>query len=359
LPANPTPLAAAATFTPIPTSTRSAESTITPTVESLPVWLLTAEDFGDNRSWLTGEVVTDPAVLLRRPIAVKISNSPPNFVRPQSGLSQADIVFEHVTEGPITRFTAIIQSQMPEKMGPIRSARLIDVELPAMYDAALAYSGSSIGVSQKLFGSDFRSRILRSFEPGYYRTGEDKPLEHTLYGIPESFWESLDEMEENIPPDYSTFMTFATEPPDGGESASAVEIRFRQFGTVDWTYDEEINRYWRFADDEEHIDANTGQQISAANVVLVYAIHQQDVSICESQSGNTCSAFSTEIQIWNWGDAIILRDGRQYDVIWKRENRSDMLTFWDDEDNQVPLQIGNTWIQVIPYHYTDPVTIFD
>jgi hypothetical protein len=344
-----------ATFTPVPTSTRPSDPTATAT--AAPVWLLSLEDFGDNRNPLTGELVENPAVLLRRPIAVKISNSPPSLVRPQSGLSQADIVFEHVTEGPITRFTAIIYSQMPEKMGPIRSARLIDVEIPAMYDAALAYSGSSIGVSAKLFGSDFRPRILRSNEPGYYRTGEDKPFEHTLYGIPESFWESLDTMGQNNPPAFTANMTFSSEPPTGGAPASALEIRFRQFGTVDWVYDSETNRYWRWADDEEHIDANTGEQISAANVVLVLAIHQLDMSICEHQVETTCHAFSTEIQIWGEGDAVILRDGRQYEVTWKRENRSDMLTFWDEDGNQVPLQIGNTWIQTIPYHYTDPFTI--
>jgi hypothetical protein len=332
---------------------------MTATVEAVPVWLLAPEDFADDRNRLTGELVDDPEILLRRPIAIKISNSPPNYVRPQSGLSQADIVFEHVTEGPITRFTAIIYSQTPEKMGPIRSARLIDVEIPAMYDAALAYSGSSIGVSSKLFGSDFRPRILRSNEPGYYRTGEDKPFEHTLYGLPESFWESLEAMGQNTPPEFSAQMAFSTLPPDGGASASAVEIRFRQFGTVDWMYDPETNRYWRWADDEEHIDANTDEQISATNVVLVYAIHQLDMSICEHQVGNTCQAFSTEIQIWGEGDAVILRDGRQYEVEWKRENRSDMLTFWDEDGNQVPLGIGNTWFQIIPYHYTDPVTISD
>lgn len=356
LPATSTVPAVASTFTPLPTSTQPL---MTPTVEALPVWLLTPEDFGDEYNRLTGELVTDPEILLRRPIAVKISNSPPSLVRPQSGLGQADIVFEHVTEGPITRFTAIIYSQTPEQMGPIRSARLIDVEIPAMYDAALAFSGSSIGVSAKLFGSDFRPRILRSNEPGYFRTGEDKPFEHTLYGIPESFWESLDEMEENHAPEFSAQMAFSTEPPEGGESASAVEIRFRQFGTVDWEYDEETNRWWRWADDEEHIDANTDEQISAVNVVLVYAIHQLDMSICEHQVDNTCHAFSTEIQIWGEGDAVILRDGLQYEVTWKRENRSDMLTFWDEDGNQVPLGIGNTWFQIIPYHYTDPFTVVD
>ncbi|MEM7014129.1 MAG: DUF3048 domain-containing protein, partial [Verrucomicrobiota bacterium] len=100
---------------------------------------------------MTGEE-TDPARLQRRPLAVKISNSPPSFVRPQSGLNDADIVFEHITEGNLTRFTLIVYGDDPEKVGPIRSARLVDVELPAMYDAALVYSGASTGVSNKLLG---------------------------------------------------------------------------------------------------------------------------------------------------------------------------------------------------------------
>jgi hypothetical protein len=70
-----------------------------------------------------------------------------------------------------------------------------------------------------------------------------------------------------------------------------------------------------------------------------------------------CASYSVEIQMWGQGDGIIFRDGREYPVTWKRENRSDMLTFYDAEDNVVPLQIGNSWFQVVPYHYDDPVTV--
>lgn len=341
--------------TPQPTATSPAGPTATATAE--PVLLLNPEDFGQNYNRLTGEYFADPALLQRRPIAVKISNSPPIYTRPQSGLSDADLVFEHVTEGPITRFTAIIYGRTPPDIGPIRSARLIDVELPAMYDSALAYSGSSIGVARKLFASEFSSRILRSNEPGYYRTGEDKPYEHTLYGRPELFWQSLEERGLNVTPTLTTQMAFSSDPPAGGSPADEAVINYRDWTIVTWRYDPESNRYLRWADGAEQVDANYDTQISAANVIILFAPHQQDFNICEYQTDSGCQAYATESQIWGQGPAIILRDGMQYEVTWKRESRPHMFTFYDDAGNAVPLQVGNTWFQVVPLHYIDPVTI--
>jgi hypothetical protein len=302
-------------------------------------------------------LVADPAVLQRRPLAVKIANSPPQYTRPQAGVSQADLVFEHVTEGPITRFAAIFYSQAPPDIGPIRSARLLDAEIPAMYDAALVFSGAHPEVSRRLFASDIRPRILRSNETGYYRTGEDKPWEHTLHGDPVGFWQALAARGENHAPIFSAVMTFSSEPPAGGATASAITIDYQDWTTAEWRYDETDGRYWRWTDGERHTDANTGRQLSAANVVIVFALHQLDRSICLYATGDVCSNFPTEIQLWGWGEAIIFRDGQQYPAIWKREHRSDMLTFYDSEDNPLPLQIGNTWFQVVPYHYVNPVII--
>ncbi len=343
------------TATPPPTITPIPEPSVTPTPKT--VTLFSKEDFGTDRNMLTGELVDDPSVLQRRPIAVKISNSPPEHVRPQSGLSQADIVFEHATEGPITRFTAIFYSQTPPNIGPIRSARLIDVELPNMYDAGFAYSGSSNGVGTKLFASDFRRRIIRSYEGGYYRTGEDKPYEHTLYADPNGFWQALEDKEQNDPPSFRTNMAFATEPPAGGESATAVSIDYDGFAVVGWTYDAENGRYWRDIDGEMHIDKNNDEQISATNVIMIHVIHILDRSICEYQQGDKCLSFSAEIQIWGQGHGTVVRDGRAYKITWKRENPRDMFTFYDENDQPLPLQIGNSWFQIVPLHYRQPVTI--
>ena len=296
-------------------------------------------------------------LLQRRPLAVKISNAPAKWVRPQSGLSQADLVFEHLTEGSITRFTAVIYGSTPPRIGPIRSARLIDLQLPAMYDAALVYSGSSIGVSRQLFDSDFRDRILRTNTPGYYRTGENKPYEHTLYADPEKLWTALEERGENREPDFGSVLTFDQAVPQGGSPAASLTVQYYKFTTVEWRYDPVLGRYLRWVDGERHTDANSGEQIGADNVVVLLAPHRLDESICEYQSGGRCLAYSLEVQLWGEGRAWLLRDGLAYDVTWSRQQRHDMLSFMDGNRRPFPLQLGNTWFQVVPTDYPEAYSI--
>lgn len=351
----PEPVAeAATTATPFPTVTAVPTAEPTPLVALL---LVGPDDFGQDRNPLTGEVVAEPENLLRRPLTIKVSNSPPQYARPQNGLSQADLVFEHVTETDITRFTAVFYSQTPPDIGPVRSARLIDMELPAMYDAALAMSGAHPIVSQRLHRTEFRSRILRSHEPGFYRTGEDKPWEHTLHADPAGLWRALDAHEENRPPEFTAWLTFSSLPASGGEAANQVQIAYDTYTLVEWRYDSANGRYWRWADGEPTIDANNGEQISAANVILLTAVHEQDKSICLTHSNGVCSDWPLQIQIWGEGQAIILRDGQQFPATWLRQNRSDMFTFIDADGSPVPLQIGNSWFQVLPHYYNNPVTI--
>ncbi len=334
-----------ATFTAIPTVTQLIPPSAT---SDLRVTLNSIEDFGNSRNPLTGELMDDDSVLQRRPIAVKISNAPAKHVRPQSGLNQADLVFEHLTEGSITRFTAIIYGDTPPKIGPIRSARLIDLEIPVMYDAALAYSGSSIGVSRKLFDSDFAGRILRSNSSGYYRTGENKPYEHTLYAEPEKLWSELLERGQNRAPSFWSSMSFSSESPPSSFLANSVNIKYRKFTDIDWIYDDETKQYYRWTDGIEHKDANSERQITATNVVLLLVTHQLDKSICENQRGGQCLAYSMEIHLWGQGRAYLLRDGQVYEVFWVRHTSGEMITLADNQGTKVPLQIGNTWFQVIP-----------
>ena len=346
----PTPLPPPPTLAPVPTSTAvaaQADGTVT---------LLTAADFGPNHNPLTGERVDDVALLERRPLAIKISNAPPSFVRPQSGLNSADWVFEHTAEGNITRFTLIVYGQDVDQVGPIRSARLIDVELPAMYDAALAFSGASVGVNQRLNASDFASHIIRSADPGYFRTGEDKPFEHTLYGRPDIFRQGLEALGLNTAPNFNGLLTFASQPPPGGQSGSRVAIDY-QWEVVEWRYDAAAGRYYRWAAGEPHLDGRTGEQVSAANVVVIAPFHVEDGTICEEIRNDVCAHLSVQIQLWGSGTGLVMRDGQQYPVTWHRENRNDLLTFTDTDGNAFPLQIGNSWVQLVPTWYNDPVSV--
>ncbi len=348
----PTPVVLAPTAT-----VGSSEADQPEGVEVTPTILLrSAADFGEDRNPLTGEVVDDPALLNRRPLAIKISNAPPGFVRPQHGLNDADLVFEHVAEGGVTRFTMIMYSNTPDDVGPIRSARLIDLELPAMYDAALVFSGASVGVSRRLYASDFEERVVGSNDPGYYRTGENKPFEHTLFGRPATFWDSLAGQGLNRRPNFTSYMSFGDQPPDGGQGASAVTIDFN-WEEVRWVYDPEGGHYLRWAAGEPHLDGNSDEQVRAANVVIIIANHVEDPTICEEIRNGACTHLSIQAQIWGTGPAIILRDGQRYDVTWQRVNRSDMLTFIDSSGGPFPLQIGNSWFEIVPTWYANPISV--
>jgi hypothetical protein len=315
------------------------------------------EALGADHNPLTGELVSDPAVLDRRPIAVKLSNAPATYTRPQAGLNQADLVFEHTTEGSVTRFTAIFYDETPPNVGPVRSARLIDLELPAMYDAMLAFSGASAGVNQRLNSSDFSPRLLHADEPGFYRTGENKPFEHTLYLRLDQLWEAVTAKGLNTRPQFQTFSAFSSTPPAGGAPASRIAIDY-QATQVEWQYDPATGRYRRWSDGEPHLDANTGEQVTAANVIVISPFHILDPTICEQiNSDGTCAHLSVQVQLWGTGSGAIFRDGQQYDVTWNRVNRNDMLTFTDSAGNPVPLQIGNGWVQVVPSWLSNPVTV--
>ena len=339
LPPPPT-LAPAATATPLPSPT--------PDPADEPVTLLTLEDFGDNRNRLTGELAENPEDLLRRPILVKIPNAPTSHVRPQSGLNDAAIIYEHLAEGSVTRLSAIFYGDMPEKIGPIRSARLIDLELPAMYDSALVFSGAGIGVSRLLFASDFSGRILRTNSEGYYRSGENKPTEHTLYARPEGLYQELENRGLDNPPTFNQVMAFSTEAPEGGQQATNLLIDYI-WEEVEWRYNAEDGFYYRYGDGQPVLDGNTEEQARTANIVILSPPHVIDYSICEQvNAANDCVAFSVEIQLWGSGRGTVLRDGQQYPIIWQRNGRYDLLTFTDEAGNPFPLKVGNTWVQLVP-----------
>src|SRR6185436_13375285 len=129
------------------TSDQPPTPTNTLVVAGTPAGQLGPDNFPDNVNPLTGEVVADPQSLNHRPLAIKVVNEP-SCSRPQFGLNNAAAVFEHYVEAWGTRFTAIFYGNEAERVGGVRSSRLIDLELPAIFDAILVTSGSSAGVKQ-------------------------------------------------------------------------------------------------------------------------------------------------------------------------------------------------------------------
>jgi len=282
---------------------------------------------------------------------VKISNFPP-IVRPQAGLSYADVVFEHLSEAGLTRLTAIFLSKGAEKVGSIRSARLIDLEIPAMFKSMFAYSGASGGVKQKIMESDFFDRVVSPDfgHPGFARIpSEGKAYEHTLFSDTQSLWEVAESRGLNQRQDLSGWV-FSDQPPEGGSPATSIEVLYTpKYASAEYHYDPGRQAYLRSIFGEPHRDELTGEQIAARNVVVLWANHL-DTDIVEDSTGPRIY-YSIEIQIWGEGWATVFRDGQAFEGRWVRPQRHDLIRFVDNAGNPIPLKPGNTWIQVVPFGF--------
>lgn len=329
----------AANETPSPTSTQAIPGMIGP------------DNFPEDVNPLTGLVVADPEMLERRPIAVKVSNIA--RVRPQSGLNNADLVFEHMTEGTITRFTAVFYTTDSEKIGSIRSGRIIDLEIPIMYDAAFAYSGASGPVRLLFRASSFFDRIISpdfghgGFERISNPSNPGEFFEDTLFTNTNTLRFILNERGQDVPPNFQNGMAFHPDPPAGGAPANTIEIEYRATNAF-WQYQTGVGRYFRWSDGIAHNDANTGQQLNFKNIIVLSA-HHQDTDIIEDSFGSP----SIQIQIWGEGPVSIFRDGQRFEGRWRREEPGDMLTFYDLEGNLLPLAPGNSFFQLVPLGFTD------
>lgn len=340
--------------TPIPPTPTVTETPVLPTATVTPE-IVEVTPYPPGVNPLTGLEVEDPDMLEHSPLAIKISNSP--AVRPQSGLATADIIYEHYAEGRITRFTAIFYGAYPERVGSVRSGRLIDLEIPAMYDALFSFSGMSGGVKERFRESDlFPNRVATPDfgigQPYFYRVPrEGLAFEHTLFADPLSLRDLAQERGIDGPPEFPKLMAFNETVPEGAvvDDASYVEINYLPtVCTAQWTYDEGTGRWGRMSAGAVHNDYLTGEQLTAANVVLIFANHLE-TEIWEEMIGDQSNwKRSIEIQVWGNGSALIFRDGKMLQAYWKREARDHMLTFWDGGGHPLPLKPGNSWFQLVP-----------
>lgn len=334
------------TATPLPTSTPTRTPTPTPT------------PWPEDVNPLTGEVVDDPSALERVPVAIKISNWPGQYVRPQAGIDSADLIYEHYNEGWFaTRWTAVYLDESPERVGPIRSGRIIDLEIPAMHSAVFANSGFSNGVVALFRDSDLypdwvvSDSLPETIQPRpFYRDySRNVPLEHTMYTSPALVREWANARGVEGRQDLEDMLFSETPGPDLEASGPAITITIPWNRlTAEWRYDEGSEQYLRWTDGAAHRDALTGKQLGAANVVVLY-IPQWNTNIVEDPHSG---ALSIRWALWNEDNpnrpAILFRDGKRFDGIWNREEREDMVTLADEAGDPLPFKVGSTFFEVLP-----------
>lgn len=286
----------------------------------------------------------------RRNLIIKISNYPP-IVRPQTGLNQADVVFETEAEGGVTRFAAIFRSQTPPLVGSIRSARLMDMELVVMYQALLAYSGTSEPIQRLLLGSDFRYQLISPSigdnceNAGFCRYPEEgKAFEHTLFGEPAKMWEVA--TRRNVNTGYrARGFAFSTIADPNGQPANDIFLNWYGQTNARWQFDPSTGRYLRFTDSQPHYDKADGQQLWADNLIILEVPHERRPDLFPEGSNYE----SIEIQLWGQGRAFVVRDGQAYLGFWRRQDRNPGSALQLIYGNNTPIMLkpGRSWVSVM------------
>ena len=308
----------------------------------------------------------------RRPLAVMIENAPD--ARPQSGLGKADVVFEAVAEGGVTRFMALYlcgAQRADLTLAPIRSARTYFVELASIFNRPLYVhvGGSNIG-DFETNALEYLSYVgwtaandLNQFSIGYptfvrnYNRlpGKDLATEHTMETTTEALWEVGEDREwTNMSPErkvgtkvvaganwYDEFepWLFQTENPTPG---SVTEISHDFWSGYDqyrvrWVYNPETNAYKRFMGGEEHVDLNDNKQIEASSVIVFLTDEKGPVDEKKHMIYETNGR----------GDALIFQNGSVIEATWSKKDFGEPLSFTDDKGADVEFSPGLIWVAVV------------
>ncbi len=288
----------------------------------------------DGVAALTG-LPADATVTHRPILAVKIDNY--GVARPQWGLEEADAVIEENVEG-ITRFVALFHTQLPEVVGPVRSARIGDLDLlSGMNRPIFAYSGANPGVTQWI-NSATNSGVFVDFtsqrNPCYFRTA-DRPGPHNLLLDPICAVTSSIDAGPARP---LWTIKAAWTPPAGGAAHADTTFTIAMDGvTVDWTWDGVTATYLRSQDGQAHLAA-AGSQISARNVVEVSTVYVPSPVDARSPTPITIGT----------GVAVVHRNGKAIAAIWSRATPYDPLQFVETATGQaIPLNAGTTFIELV------------
>jgi hypothetical protein len=309
---------------------------------------------------LTGLPVPDPGLLERRPLAIKIPNFP-RYVRPQSGLSRADLVYEYYLEQGITRFVALFFGQEAEKAGPVRSGRYFDEHIFRMYQAFFVFSGADERVLDYFMSLEpaIVNRLVlehpedrkQNCRPGVAtRLCRDRAIAsyNNLFANTAALSLALGENRDNTRPDLSG-MRFEALPPGGGEPGTVVDFNYSFFSYSRWAFDAASGRYLRFQDNQDQtprqgrayaplLDSLTGQTIATENVVTLFVPHDYYLKSSDTEI--------MKIDLFGLGQAMLFRDGRAYPAMWVRPAEG-LLYLLSPAGEPLPFKPGVTFFQVI------------
>ncbi len=314
---------------------------------------------------LTGKAVASADLIRRRPLAVKVENDP--AARPQSGLLGADVVYEELVEGGVTRFCALFLSQDVSVIGPCRSARPSDIDIAFFHLPLFACSGGAPGMMTQIK----QAGMLGIEEDGaHFWRDKSRRAPHNLYTSTALLREALASWQDDynqLPATSFAFMSagdaaeavaaFSEATSGGGDTdgnaegnaensagqtATSIDIAYGNACDVHYDYAVNGDGYLRTVNGHPNTDLTTGAQLQPTNVIVQY------VQVQPSGLKDVMGADSPDSIVIGTGKAVIFSGGKVIDATWSKSSRNVPTVYKDLSGDVVQLHPGQTWVNFIP-----------
>jgi hypothetical protein len=276
----------------------------------------------------------------QRPLAVMIENHPDS--RPQSGLAHAQVVYEAIAEGGITRFMAVFaQAEKPARVGPIRSARTYFVDFATELTAMYAHVGGSAPALAQISTTNVLDLNQSSIgEPTFKRDFSRKvALEHTMYSSTEKLWAfGLEKRKWSANTDLASLSFQDDIAKDMRPASQSIRIDVSEEKyAVTWDYDATSNSYSRSMAGKKHVDAD-GTPITTKSLILQEVKKKSVV-----EPGNKV--------IWEYtltgsGPVTIVQNGTVIHGTWKKSG-TERTRYFDGTNSEIVLVRGGHWVHVV------------
>ena len=317
--------------------------------QGMPVFALST-----NTNPLTGLTATHPELLERRPIAVKITLFP-RSVRPQSGLTLADVVYEYYIEAGLTRFIAVFYGNNAEMAGPVRSGRFFDEHIARMYQAFFVFKYADPRVYDYYQDSDLKDYLIvpgNGACPPFLIGPSKRDTYNNIFLNMVKFKDCIAKrksVDNNRPPIRSSF--FSTLPPQTDQIADRIYTQYSLDDYSYWQYLPDQNRYQRYqeinslrnyqtANYAPLTDDLTGLPVMADNVVVLFVQHRFANKFDEEDE-------VFHIDLYESGEAYLFRDGMVVPATWNRPELDQPILLTSSLGAPIYLKPGVTFYQVI------------
>ncbi len=299
------------------------------------------------------------------PLGVMIENS--TDARPQSGISYADVVYEAVAEGGITRTLNIYYCQDAPEVGPVRSARVYFMDFLSEYGPYPLYAhvgganaagpANALGEISNLGWNGYND--LNQFYIGfptywrdYSRQGRTVATEHTMYSTTSKLWAVAkthgitnlvkgQSWDTNFVP-----YTFKSDATTFGNVTNVTVPFWGDPGyVVNWEFDPKTDSYLRINGGQKFIDIDTKKPIYAKDVVVLY---MKESHAIDGYANNEHLLYQDK----GTGNALVFLDGKEITGVWKKASRTGRTLIYDSNGNEVSFNRGQIWFEIVPTYAT-------